>query len=302
MMTPSAAHNWNPMAYSPLTGLVYIPTLEQWMVVSRMPKKDFKFVLGKTTLGAGVNNYPELRKELYEAVQSRDKGYVLAWDPVKQKEAFRVPSTLPGGGGTMVTAGNLLVQGTMDKTLAIFRADNGAKLWESPTQTVPVAGPISYSVKGKQYIAVNAGWNNAIVHGLPRPFSVGPARLVVYALDAKGVELPPPPPPESITPPPSTPQPAEKVAQGAALFSSNCAICHGQNAVGSGPKDLRYLDAQAHADFDDIVLNGKLKDRGMAPFKDVLTPEQVDAIHSYVISRGQEDWQPVFLPPPTKRQ
>jgi quinohemoprotein ethanol dehydrogenase len=291
------------MSYSPLTGLVYIPTLEQWMVVSRLPDGEFKFVRGRTTLGAGVNNFPELRKEMREAVQTRDKGYTLAWDPVKQQEAFRIPSRIPGGGGTLVTAGNLLVQGTMDRTLAIYRADNGKKLWEMPVQSVPVAGPVTFSAKGKQYIAVNAGWNNAIIHGLtngPEPFSVGPARLVVFALDAKRVKLPPAPPAESITPPPATPQPAEKVREGATLFSTHCAVCHGQNAIGSGPKDLRYLNAQAHADFNDIVLNGKLQDRGMAPFRDVLKPDQVDAIHAFVIARGQEDWQPLFLPPPRK--
>jgi quinohemoprotein ethanol dehydrogenase len=304
LMTPTAAHNWNPMSYSPLTGLVYIPTLEQWMVVSRLPNGEFKFQLGRTTLGAGVNNFPEERKKLNDAVQTRDKGYLLAWDPVKQKEAFRIPSTPPGVSGTMATAGNLLVQGTIAKTLAIYRADNGKKLWESPTQSVPVAGPITYSVKGKQFIAVNAGWNNAILHGLndgPRPFSVGPARLVVYALDAKGVALPPAPPPEALTPPPTAAQPEEKVREGATLFSANCAVCHGQNAVGIGPKDLRYLNAQAHADFNEIVLNGKLQERGMASFRDVLKPEQVEAIHAFVIRRGQEDWQPVFGPPPKRR-
>jgi quinohemoprotein ethanol dehydrogenase len=304
MMTPSAAHNWNPMSYSPLTGLVYIPTLEQWMVVSRLPDGEFKFVLGKTTLGAGVNTFPELRKQLNSDVQTRDKGYILAWNPVTQKTAFRVPSELPFGGGTMVTAGNLLVQGTMDRTLAIFRADDGTKLWESEVQSVPVAGPITYTVRGKQYIAVNAGWNNAIVHGLnngKKPFTNGPARLVVFALDAKGVKLPPAPPAEAITPPPTAQQAPEKVRDGATLFAANCAGCHGQNAVGSGPKDLRYIPAQAHTDFNDIVLNGKFKERGMAAFKDVLNPTQVEAIHSYVISRGQEDWQPVFLPQPPRR-
>ena len=56
---------------------------------------------------------------------------------------------------------------------------------------------MTYSVNGTQYIAVNAGWNSAIVHGLDeagKPFSVAPARLLVFALDAKGVELPPAPP------------------------------------------------------------------------------------------------------------
>jgi quinohemoprotein ethanol dehydrogenase len=273
------------------------------MVVSHLPKDEFKFVLGRTTLGTGVNNYPELRKEMSAKVQNGDKGYTLAWDPVKQKEAFRIPSTPPGLSGTMVTAGNLLVTGTIGKTLAIYRADNGKKLWEMPVQSVPVAGPMTYSVKGKQYIAVNAGWNNGIIHRLNsggKPFSVGPARLVVFALDSKGVSLPPAPPPETITPPPNAPQPDDKVREGATLFSANCAICHGQNAMGTGPRDLRYLPAQAHTDFNDIVLNGKYKDRGMASFKDVLTSEQVESIHSYVIRRGQEDWQPVFLPPPRR--
>jgi quinohemoprotein ethanol dehydrogenase len=66
----------------------------------------------------------------------------------------------------MTTAGNLLVEGTIERTFAIYRADNGKKLWELPVGSVPVAGPISYSVKGRQYSAVNAGWNRAIVHGL----------------------------------------------------------------------------------------------------------------------------------------
>jgi quinohemoprotein ethanol dehydrogenase len=305
LMTPTSAHNWNPMSFSPLTGLVYIPTQEQWMVVSHLPEGQFKFQLGRSTLGAGVGNFPELRKEMRAATETRDKGYVLAWDPVKQKEAFRITtSAFPFGGGTLVTAGNLLVQGTLDRTLAIFRADNGKKLWESQVQSVPVAGPITFTARGKQYVAVNAGWNNAIVHGLnagPRPFTVGPARLVVFALDAKGIKLPAAPPLESLTPPPSTPQPAGKVRLGAEIFSANCAICHGQNAVGVGPKDLRYVKSQTHADFNEIVLGGKFRDKGMASFRDVLTTDQVEAIHAFVISRGQEDWQPVFVPQPPRK-
>ena len=123
---------------------------------------------------------------------------MLAWDPVQQKEAFRIPYPHAGNGGTMVTAGNLLVQGTINKTFAIYRADNGQKLWEMPVGTVPVSGPITYEVNGKQYIAVNAGWNSAIVSKLTNPdgtpFTYAPGRLMVFALDAKGVTLPPAPP------------------------------------------------------------------------------------------------------------
>jgi quinohemoprotein ethanol dehydrogenase len=88
---------------------------------------------------------------------------------------------------------------------------------------------------------------------------------------------------------------------GAGLFSADCAVCHGQNAVGIDKKDLRHLTPQLHAQFNDIVLEGKLKALGMAPFKDILTTEQVAQIHAYVIARAQEDWQPDFMHPRQQR-
>jgi quinohemoprotein ethanol dehydrogenase len=303
LVTPANAHNWNPMAFSPLTGLAYIPVQETWMVVSRVPDGQFQFRLGRTTIGAGVGNFPELRRELNQKVSTGDKGYTLAWDPIAQKERWRIVNPFHFQGGTLATAGNLLVQGTMKRTLAIYRADTGEKLWEAPTVSVPVAGPITYTVRGKQYIAVNAGWNNAIVHGLndgPEPFSVGPAKLIVFALDAKGKTLPPAPAPETVSPPPRADQPTEKVRAGEVVFAQFCSTCHGRDAIGAGARDLRFIKAQSHADFNEIVLGGKFKEKGMAPFNGVLTPEQVDAVHAYVIARGQEDWQPVFLPPPRR--
>ncbi|MEO8313461.1 MAG: PQQ-dependent dehydrogenase, methanol/ethanol family [Pseudomonadota bacterium] len=304
LITPNAAHNWNPMSYSPLTGLVYIPIQEQWMVISRVPDGQFVFRLGRTTIGAGNGNFPELRSEFRQKVLTGDNGYTLAWDPVTQSERFRIDAPFHFSGGTMVTAGNLLVQGTMSRTLAIYTADKGMKLWESPTMSVPVAGPITYNVKGKQYIAVNAGWNQAIVNGLQthaEPFVNGPGKLVVYALDARGVTLPPMPAAEAMSAPPGTPQPAEKVAAGAAVFARICATCHGQNAIGSDRKDLRFIKPQSHTDFNDIVLRGKFADRGMVAIKDI-TQEEADAVHAYIIARGQEDWvlsiaQPQGRPP-----
>ena len=304
LMTPSygGSHSWNPMSYSPLTGLVYIPTMEQWMVESRLPDGKYRFVLGQSTLGAGVGNYPELRKQLDAIAERRDKGYLLAWDPVLQREAFRIPYPHPANGGTLVTAGNLLVQGTINKTLAVYRADNGQKLWEMPVESVPVAGPVTYEAGGKQYIAVNAGWNGAIVHGLntpAAPFSVSPAHLVVFALDANGVQLPPAAPAASIPEPPFEPQPLAQVEAGARLYSAHCAICHGQNGIG-GVKDLRFLTPERHSQFLDIVLGGTLKQAGMASFRDKLSKQQATQIHAYLIARAQQDWQPDFTRPRRK--
>ncbi len=109
-------------------------------------------------------------------------------------------------------------------------------------QSVPVAGPITYTVNGKQYIAVNAGWNNAIVHGLNQwkeaVHQLGRRGSWCIALDAKGVKLPPAPPARGDY---AAADYASgllgKVREGATLFAANCAGCHGQNAIGSGPKD-----------------------------------------------------------------
>jgi quinohemoprotein ethanol dehydrogenase len=304
LMTPGfgGAHNWNPMSFSPKTGLVYIPAQEQWMVESVAADDDFKFVLGQTTIGSGHGNYPELRKELNEKAKN-EKGYMLAWDPVRQKEAFRIPYPHPGNSGTMVTAGNLLVQGTIKKTLAIYRADNGKTLWEMDVGTVPSAGAATYTIAGKQYIAINAGWNSAIVQGLDeggKQFTFSPARLLVFALDAKGVTLPPAPDAAAIPPPPAKEPPADLVAKGEVLYDRTCSTCHGKNAVG-GVKDLRHLSPETHAEFNDIVLGGKRKDKGMASFADVLTPEQAEQIHDYLIARAQTDYQPDFSHPPARK-
>lgn len=302
LMTPGygGGHNWNPMSFSPATGLVYIPLMEGWMVESVVADEDFRYVLGRTTLNAASGNYPELRKQLYAEAARREKGYMLAWDPVRQKEAFRIPYPHAGNGGTMTTAGNLLVEGTINKTLAVYRADNGRKLWEMPVESVPVSGPITYMVGGKQYIAVNAGWNSAIVSNLTNPdgtaFSYAPARLMVFALDATGVTLPPTPPVAAIPPPPDDKIAAATREAGAQLYQANCAICHGANVVG-GVKDLRHLTPATHAEFSEIVLGGSRAKLGMPSFHDVLSQKQADDIHAYLISRAQEDWQPDFTRP-----
>ena len=305
LMAPGygGAHNWNPISFSPKTGLVYIPAQETYMVESVLPDGQFKFQLGRSTLGAGFRNDPEVRRKLNLEAAAREKGYLLAWDPVRQKEAFRVPYPHAGSSGTMVTAGNLVVQGTIKKTLAIYRADTGKTLWEMPLGTVPAGGAASFMVGGKQYIAMNAGWNSAVVSNLDEggvPFTFAPARLLVFALDAKGVSLPPAPAANAVPPPPTEDQPPAKVADGSGLYAQNCATCHGQNAAG-GVRDLRHMTPETHAAFLDIVLGSKLKDQGMEPFADRLTKDQAEAIHAYLISRAQEDWQPDFAHPPPRK-
>ncbi len=290
LMNPSwlAAHTWHPMSYSPLTGLVYLSAQEQPDIYAAQEKEDFTFNYHRSNSGQLRGNMPELRAQLAEERAAKEKGYLLAWDPVTQTEAWRVPYDHPGSGGVLATAGNLLIQGTIDKTVAIYRADNGEKLWEMEIDQAPIAGPITYMVDGEQYIALNAGWGGSPVYNLG-PFTTSTAKLLVFKLGATGVELPPAPPPSELPRPPFLMATEAQVARGRDLYGEACERCHGPNAIG-GVADLRWMTPETRAQFNEIVLEGILEDKGMIGFADTLTEEDAAAINAYLIARANEDY------------
>ena len=305
LLTPSVAgaHNWNPMSYSPLTGLVYFPAQEHWWVYSLDPalvggkvseEQMLRSRSGIRTVAMGTGGpMDERRRELMQQAESREKGWLLAWDPVRQREAWRVPYPRAGSGGVLTTAGNLLIQGTTHMTVAVYRADNGQKLWDMPVQTIPVAGPITYMVDGEQYIAINAGWGGGMAMAELRAgkgMHRADARVLAFKLGGTA-QLPPLPPADPIPlPPPSTAAP-EVIARGAQLYERTCARCHGPQAVGGGViRDLRHMSPQTHAAFKDIVLKGTLVGLGMGSFADELSEADVEAIHAYLIERANQDW------------
>ena len=289
LMNPSwlAAHTWHPMSYSPDTGLVYFSAQEQPSTYA-LAEEEPEYIHHRSNSGQGRGGFPELRAQLQQEANAKEKGYLLAWNPVTQSEEWRVDYPHPGSGGVLATAGNLLVQGTINKTLAIYRADTGEKLWEMDIDQAPVAGAITYLVDGEQYIAINAGWGGSPVYNLG-PFQTSTAKLLVFKLDATGVELPPPPPPSEFPRPPFLMAGEEQVALGRQLYGDTCVRCHGENAVGGTP-DLRWMTQETRAQFNEIVLGGSRADLGMAGFADVLDEEGAAAIHAYLIARANEDY------------
>jgi quinohemoprotein ethanol dehydrogenase len=292
MVSPGAggAHNWNPMAYSPLTGLVYIPVTETYMAYAAAESYE-----PGRGLGTAFAGHDDIRREIAEYADANSKGWLSAWDPVTQSERWRVPYAQKGSGGVLATAGNLVFQGTIGTTFAAYRAENGEKVWEMPVQNVPIAAPITYMVDGEQYIAVNAGWGGGLAHVERSAYSdlhLGPPRLLVFKLGGT-TELPPMPEESFVVPELSPPPPLEAdtatVARGEALYGENCAICHG-NAARGGVKDLRHMSPETHAAFADIVLGGSRAANGMASFADVLGTDESEAIHHYLIARANEDW------------
>jgi quinohemoprotein ethanol dehydrogenase len=272
------AHNWQPQSYSPITKLVYLPTQETSYPYSRVTKLEP--IEMNWNSGLGFSAKPP------KDSPPPNKGYLLAWDPVAQRAAWRVDHAGVWNGGTLATAGNLVAQGAADGRFVIYSADKGQKLWEMPIQTGAVAGPISYSVEGEQYIVVNAGWAGSIaIIGGMAPTHRAPSRVLAFKLGGTA-KLPPVPDRGPPTPPAQTAS-KETIAKGEAIYRGTCRLCHGLDVVSGGmTPDLRYMTTETHKAFKDIVLYGARAKDGMAPFADMLTPEDADAIHAYIIDRA----------------
>ena len=112
-------------------------------------------------------------------------GRLLAWDPVKQKEAWRVEHVAPWNGGTLTTAGNLVFQGTADGRFVAYNATTGEKLWESPTGTGVVAAASTYMLDGKQYVSIAVGWGGVFGQWIRVTELQSPGTVYTFAVDGK---------------------------------------------------------------------------------------------------------------------
>jgi len=286
-------HNWQPMSYSPRTGLVYIPAQQSLAVYAH--EADFSYRPGFYNTGidwtkATLPDDPEERA----AVISQFTGFISAWDPVTQKEAWRVPHNYLWNGGMLSTAGNLLFQGNADGQFVAFRADNGERLWDFDAQTGIMAAPITYSIGDRQYVAVVAGWGGLGVSlgeiAVRAPGIVNRSRLLVFELDATA-SLPEPRPFNRGTPkPPPLTADADLIQRGDDLYHTSCFACHGEGAISSSSQmpDLRYMGAKKHELFLPITLDGILHNRGMGAYSAWVSEEEAMAIHAYVVKEAHE--------------
>jgi quinohemoprotein ethanol dehydrogenase len=272
---PTGGHNWWPMSFSPITGLVYLPLHD-----------------------------PKLRPLTPD--ESPEEGKLVAWDPVSQSARWTVAEPIATNSAVLSTAGNLVFQGEGTGEFAAYTADSGRKVWSVMTGSAIHSVPVSYAVDGEQYILVPVGWGSG-----SRLFSRGssmatpeakrgPARLVAFKLNGKTpfptvtVRVPP------VPKPPEETASAETIQAGAALFQKFiCFDCHGPAADGAGAftedgaiPDLRYLPAASHRLWDATVLGGSHQKNGMPSFGNgagyplilrKMTAQESDAIHAYVI-------------------
>ena len=297
MPSAFAAHNWHPMSFNHKTGLVYIPVME--IPVKYVSDTNYKLRPGAWNLGvdfsvAGLPDDFDARKKLAKT----QKGRLIAWDPVNQREAWRVEHPNPVNGGVVSTAGGIVFQGQADGRFTAYNAQTGQKLWEFPTHMGILAAPITYAIDGRQYVSVLVGWGSG--YGLTSGFAderVGARtanrRLLTFALG--GTKQLPPPEKEMLQRvdlSPATTWTPQNLEEGRKAYADNCSRCHGEAAVGNHVlPDLRYSGALTSADvFRQVVIDGVLKDNGMVSFRNYVTPAQADHIRGYVSEEARRYW------------
>jgi len=271
-------HNWWPMSYDPLTGLVYVP-------VHARPSRQ-----------GAPEEFPQV-------------GKLIAWDPVGQSERWSVEQPIATNGAVLSTAGNLVFQGEGTGEFAAYTADGGRKVWSIRTGSAIHSVPVSFTVKDEQYILVPVGWGSgsrlfATGSSMATPEAKrGPSRLLAFKLGATR------PFPETTGRVPSVPRPPEQtfsketIEAGRLLYGKHfCSDCHAPRVDGSGAwtedgaiPDLRYAPETTHRLWYAIVLAGSHSRNGMPGFASPpgfpimerkMTVQEADAIHAYVIDQA----------------
>ncbi len=279
---PYGAHNWHPMSFNPTTGLVYLPA--QNVPLALIDDKKWKYgqpvIQGQPAAALGWNTAKMLNPI---APQAKPFGRLIAWDPINQKEAWRVEHLSPWNGGTLTTAGNLVFQGTADGRFVAYDAAKGEKLWETQTGTGIVAAPSTFTIDGKQYVSIAVGWGG--VYGLSQRTSdkLGPGTVFTFALGGKA------------TPPPFVDAKMEALLQGvkydpklakegAAIYVSHCVFCHGVPGVDRGGSipNLGYVATKVIAELETQVFKGPFMDSGMPDFTGRLTPKEVEKLKAFI--------------------
>jgi len=286
-----AVHHWTPQSFSPLTGLVYVPTLEM-----PIPFGDE---------GVDKNHWqPKLMTPEFAGYTPGDadvpadagKSILKAWDPIAQKERWSIETPGISEGGTLATAGNLVIQGRADGHLHAFSADHGKDLWSFNAGVAITGVPITYSANGRQYVTITSGPLNGATaafgsvsarwgwasQGFPR-------RLLSFSLDGKA-RLPP-----ASTASFAKPLAASEFKLDPAMVSAGsreyvrCVLCHGTGVVAGGnAPDLRASPVLlSAAGFATIVRDGTLVSRGMPQFAE-LSDAQLDSLRHYIRAKARE--------------
>ena len=146
----SGGKNWEPSAYNPELGLLYVPSVEGCNVIETVEQKDMAdqggTIKARERFTGGGTKSPDRRY-----------GSLKAVDPVTGETKAALKLTYPNYSGALATAGNLVFLGHPDGTFSAYDAKSLQEVWSFNVGTGINAPAITYAVNGKQYVAVLAG-------------------------------------------------------------------------------------------------------------------------------------------------
>jgi quinohemoprotein ethanol dehydrogenase len=296
------AHGWQPMSYDPAKGLMYIPVMDAGMVYVDTTKRRAGLIEGNFDLAfffpedyspkdleSLLGKLPSLEALWPQGKVPKTRGLIRAIEPLTGKVVWEVQNDTVWDGGILSTDGNLVMRGDASGFLNIYAADKGTLLRRIDVGTSIMAAPMTYRVNGVQYIAFMAGYGGGVLFN-PFPkdsaaYKYGNAgRIIALKLDGAEPTKPAPVSEDIGEPPPPREGTPATIANGEVLYNRYCARCH---AFGRGlVPDLRRLPSAIHSIFYDVVLRGADSGNGMGRFDDVLTQQDAEAIHSYLVDQA----------------
>ncbi len=295
----TGAHNWQPQAFNPQTGLVYIPAMDAPQPYIASTEIDYR--PHAWNLGIDFAKISVAVKDLITSGKAPPAavGFIKAWNPVTQKEAWQVSMGGSWNSGLLTTAGNLLFGGDAYGQFTAYNATTGKQLWSIDLKTGILAPAVTYEIDGEQYVALLAGWGGAGgMSGFRDPgaalskYKTNQGRMFVFKLGGRKdvVALDPEGTPQT-EPPAMTAEDTALIEKGSATYHNTCLVCHGFFAESGGEvPDLRLSQTETFGEYDNIVLEGALSANGMASFKDILTKDDVKAIRAYILSEAHIAW------------
>ncbi|HEV2598866.1 PQQ-binding-like beta-propeller repeat protein [Sphingopyxis sp.] len=273
------SHVWQPMSFSPKTGLIYIP-------------------VGNGTFHIATRDDASVGGVIFDFNRNDPKhplsGSLVAIDPVTQEIRWQVTHKMVYNGGVLSTAGNLVFEGTGDGYFQARAADTGKLLWSKYLGGSLQGAPSTVIRDGEQYILLPFGNANSSGTGVSSPQDSScedcrqaPSRILAFKLGGKQV-LPANP---KLPPVPKPPLPRFSKAlsiQGMGLYNAaGCEVCHGLGMVNGGgtAPDLHRTDEARHGLFKEIVRDGLLNQTGMPRFS-YLSDDDLQALQAYMINNA----------------
>ena len=278
-------HNWQAMAFNPITKLVYIPARE----ISMIYGNEQNFVYDKDYWSLGIGKNPANPTNM-DSKGPKSHGKLIAWDPVQNKEVWSKKEKSIWNSGVLTTS-DLVFQGNAEGDFNALDAKTGQVIWTKNLGTGIVAPPITYLVDGVQYVTIAVGWGGVVSLKNKNTEQINPGTIYTFAI-GKNAAMP------------VFEKEAKKeyvtlavdisdtqVAKGEDLFDKYCSACHtlAPNNPGGTIPNLTYSHPDIMGAFHQIVGDGIFLPKGMPKFKGRLSDADITNIKGYILSSAKKN-------------